>query len=206
MGRLTLNILLSFAQFEREIIGERTRDKMGAARRKGKYLGGRPLLGYDINRETKRLIVNEREAEQVRQIFGLYLEHEGLLPTVEAIRQTSKAIDALSTPTQDTARESLRVETLASLTDQLRRDEKRQRELETQIEAAAKATPDRSSILKAINDLESLWDHLSIAERSRLITLLIERIEHDPVESTISITLSPTGLNSFGSNSRETMQ
>ena len=50
-------------------------------------MGGRPLLGYDINRETKRLIVNEREAEQVRQIFGLYLEHEGLLPTVEAIHQ-----------------------------------------------------------------------------------------------------------------------
>src|SRR5215217_7902622 len=48
MGRLTLNILLSFAQFEREIIGERTRDKIAAARRKGKYAGGRPVLGYDV--------------------------------------------------------------------------------------------------------------------------------------------------------------
>ena len=48
MGRLTLNILLSFAQFEREIISERTRDKIAAARRKGKWMGGKPLLGYDL--------------------------------------------------------------------------------------------------------------------------------------------------------------
>ena len=50
LGRLTLNILLSFAQFEREIIAERTRDKISAARRKGKWIGGRPMLGYDIDR------------------------------------------------------------------------------------------------------------------------------------------------------------
>ena len=49
MGRLTMNILLSFAQFEREIISERTRDKMSAARRKGKWVGGMPVLGYDID-------------------------------------------------------------------------------------------------------------------------------------------------------------
>src|SRR6187399_2027074 len=57
MGRLTLNILLSFAQFEREIIGERTRDKMGAARRKGKWVGGRPILGYDV--VATKLVVND---------------------------------------------------------------------------------------------------------------------------------------------------
>ena len=55
MGRLTLNILLSFAQFEREIISERVRDKMGAARKKGKYLGGVPMLGYDIDRVNHNL-------------------------------------------------------------------------------------------------------------------------------------------------------
>ena len=59
MGRLTLNILLSFAQFEREIISERTRDKMAAARRKGKYVGGAPILGYDIDRDRSCLEVNE---------------------------------------------------------------------------------------------------------------------------------------------------
>src|ERR671912_1952991 len=57
MGRLTLSVLLSFAQFEREVTSERTRDKMAAARRKGKYVGGRPVLGYDLDRKTKKLVV-----------------------------------------------------------------------------------------------------------------------------------------------------
>jgi site-specific DNA recombinase len=69
MGRLTLNILLSFAQFEREIISERTRDKLSAARRKGKWVGGNPVLGYDVNPRGGRLLVNEREAERVRTSF-----------------------------------------------------------------------------------------------------------------------------------------
>ncbi|MCG6158325.1 recombinase family protein [Rubinisphaera margarita] len=87
MGRLTLNILLSFAQFEREIISERTRDKMAAARRKGRYLGGPPLLGYDIDREKSRLVVNDREAAKVRKIFELYLEKGSLLATIAELDQ-----------------------------------------------------------------------------------------------------------------------
>src|ERR1700676_2904088 len=67
LGRLTLNILLSFAQFEREIIGERTRDKMSAARRKGKC-----VLGYDVAPGGGRLVINEKEAVRVRGIFELY--------------------------------------------------------------------------------------------------------------------------------------
>jgi len=59
LGRLTLNILLSFAQFEREIIAERTRDKMSAARRKGKWVGGVPVLGYDVGPHGGKLLVNE---------------------------------------------------------------------------------------------------------------------------------------------------
>ena len=55
MGRLTLNILLSFAQFEREIISERTRDKIAATRRKGKWSGGRPILGFDVDPRGGRL-------------------------------------------------------------------------------------------------------------------------------------------------------
>ena len=62
MGRLTLNILLSFAQFEREIISERTRDKIAAARRKGKWSGGMPLLGYDVDPRGSKLVVAEDEA------------------------------------------------------------------------------------------------------------------------------------------------
>src|SRR5229473_2308381 len=69
LGRLTLNILLSFAQFERELIAERTRDKMRAARRKGKWLGGQPILGYDIDPERGGLKINAGEAQRVGFIF-----------------------------------------------------------------------------------------------------------------------------------------
>jgi site-specific DNA recombinase len=84
MGRLTLNILLSFAQFEREIIGERIRDKIGASRQRGKWTGGTPILGYDVDRSngSPRLVVNAAEASRVRQIFDLYLELGALLPVV----------------------------------------------------------------------------------------------------------------------------
>jgi site-specific DNA recombinase len=85
MGRLVLNVLLSFAQFEREIISERTRDKIAATRRKGKWAGGHPILGYDVDPRGFRLVVNEDEAARVREIFALYLEHQSLIATVKAI-------------------------------------------------------------------------------------------------------------------------
>lgn len=79
MGRLTLNILLSFAQFEREIISERTRDKIGSAKRKGKWVGGCIPLGYDLNKETHKLIVNPEEAKIVKELFESYLKERSLL-------------------------------------------------------------------------------------------------------------------------------
>lgn len=85
MGRLVLNVLLSFAQFEREMISERVRDKIAASRRKGKWSGGMPLLGYNV-KDTK-LIVDETEASRVRQIFELYLEYQSLLPTVTELNR-----------------------------------------------------------------------------------------------------------------------
>lgn len=87
LGRLTLNILLSFAQFEREIIGERTRDKMSAARRKGKWVGGIPVLGYDVDPRGGRLIVNEKEAERVGEIFRLYAKVRSLAATVAELER-----------------------------------------------------------------------------------------------------------------------
>jgi site-specific DNA recombinase len=87
LGRLTLNILLSFAQFERELIGERTRDKMSAARRKGKWVGGCPVLGYDVDPGGGRLIVNEEEAARVRAIFALFEEHGSALTTLAEIER-----------------------------------------------------------------------------------------------------------------------
>jgi site-specific DNA recombinase len=72
MGRLTLNVLLSFAQFERELASERVRDKIAASRKKGKWTGGTVPLGYDA--KDKKLVINKAEAETVRTIFSLYLE------------------------------------------------------------------------------------------------------------------------------------
>jgi len=72
MGRLTLNVLLSFAQFEREVTAERIRDKIAASRRKGIWMGGVVPLGYDLR--ERRLVINPAEAEVVRQIFRRYLE------------------------------------------------------------------------------------------------------------------------------------
>ena len=85
MGRLTLNILLSFSQFEREIISERTRDKMVAARKKGKWTGGAPILGYDIDPRGGRLIVNHEEAFRVRSAFEIYLDYQSLQATVQEL-------------------------------------------------------------------------------------------------------------------------
>jgi len=87
LGRLTLNILLSFAQFEREMIAERTKDKMSAARRKGRWIGGIPMLGYDISERGGALVVNEDEAARVRAIFHLYLEHGSLIPVVQELNR-----------------------------------------------------------------------------------------------------------------------
>ena len=72
MGRLTLNVLLSFAQFEREVAGERIRDKIAASKRKGMWMGGTIPLGYDV--KDRQLVVNAKEAERVRHIFQRYLE------------------------------------------------------------------------------------------------------------------------------------
>src|SRR5437870_2601067 len=85
LGRLTLNILLSFAQFEREIISERTRDKQVAARKKGKWTGGHLILGYDLDPRGGKLAINPLEAERVREVFRLYLEGTAVLDIVRRL-------------------------------------------------------------------------------------------------------------------------
>ena len=82
MGRLTLNILLSFAQFEREVIGERIRDKVAASKKKGMWMGGYVPLGYDV--VDRKLIVNEAEAAQVRTMFELFARSDS---TAAVIRE-----------------------------------------------------------------------------------------------------------------------
>ena len=89
VGRLTLHILLSFAQFEREIISERTRDKKSAAKRKGKWTGGYVPLGYDLDAHLRRLIVNPKEAERVRAIFELFTKVRSLDAMLSELQQRS---------------------------------------------------------------------------------------------------------------------
>ena len=92
MGRLMLNILLSFAQFEREVTGERIRDKIAASKRKGMWMGGVPPIGYDV--ENRRLVTNEREAKIVSHIFQRFVELGSSTLLVKELRLdgvTSKA-------------------------------------------------------------------------------------------------------------------
>lgn len=83
MGRLTLNVLLSFAQFEREVTGERIRDKIAASKKKGMWMGGPIPLGYDL--EDRKLIVNAHEAETVRHLFQRYTELRSLRQLVDEL-------------------------------------------------------------------------------------------------------------------------
>jgi site-specific DNA recombinase len=92
MGRLTLNILLSFAQFEREVTGERIRDKIAASKKKGMWMGGLPSLGYDV--KDRRLVINEAEAKTVRHIFKRYTE----LKSVRLLKADLDALGIVSKP------------------------------------------------------------------------------------------------------------
>jgi site-specific DNA recombinase len=84
MGRLTLNILLSFAQFERELIGERVRDKIAASKKKGMWMGGTVPLGYDVR--DRKLVVNDGEARAVVDIFRRYLKLKSVRTLAEPCR------------------------------------------------------------------------------------------------------------------------
>lgn len=85
MGRLTLNVLLSFAQFEREVTAERIRDKFRASKEKGMWMGGHPPLGYDV--EDRKLVVNDSEAETVRMIFRRYADKKSAIGLLEELKR-----------------------------------------------------------------------------------------------------------------------
>lgn len=96
MGRLTLNILLSFAQFEREVIGERIRDKFAASKRKGMWMGGRIPLGYDVI--DRKLIINEAEAKIVRHIFQRFIILRSTTRLVKELREQGYHTKTYTTP------------------------------------------------------------------------------------------------------------
>ena len=86
-GRMMVNVLLSFAQYERELAAERTRHKIEAARRRGKWTGGRPVLGYDTVPEGGCILINRAEATQVTTIFELYVENPSLIGVVQELNR-----------------------------------------------------------------------------------------------------------------------
>ena len=85
LGRMTVHLLATFSTYEREMISERTKDKMVAARRRGLWTGGPPPLGYDI--KDGKLVINKKEAEQIREIFNLYLSLNSFTPILEEVRR-----------------------------------------------------------------------------------------------------------------------
>lgn len=103
MGRLTLNILLSFAQFEREVIGERVRDKIAASRQKGMWMGGTPPLGYDV--KDKKLYIVPKEAETVRFIFQEYLASTSTLDLIRKLKDNGIKTKSWTSAKSGTRRE-----------------------------------------------------------------------------------------------------
>ncbi|MBK8211648.1 MAG: recombinase family protein [Rhodospirillales bacterium] len=95
MGRLTLNILLSFAQFEREVIGERIRDKFAASRARGMWMGGTPPLGFDVR--ERKLALNEAEAELVRLVFSRFLRVGSATKLAQELRRTGHTTKSWTT-------------------------------------------------------------------------------------------------------------
>ncbi len=95
MGRLTLNMLLSFAQFEREVIGERIRDKVAASKQRGMYMGGTPPLGYDV--VNKKLVVNPPEANLVREIFDRFIRDGSTTLLAQKLNAEGKTTKAWTT-------------------------------------------------------------------------------------------------------------
>ena len=91
MGRLTLNVLLSFAQFEREVTAERIRDKIAASKKKGMWMGGRVPFGYQV--KDRKLIINDRDAETVRYLFRRYLELKSVLALADEFNRQRRDPD-----------------------------------------------------------------------------------------------------------------
>ena len=180
MGRLMLNILLSFAQFEREVTGERIRDKIAASKRKGLWMGGIPPLGYDV--ESRRLVINEIEAAVVRRIFEEMLTIGS--PTRIAASLAAEGITTKAWTTQDgRQREGVRID--KKYLHKLLRNRIYLGELSHKgswYPGVHQAIIDpglwgRVHEVLAMGRLNDVWDQLFPAERHRIANLMIERID-----------------------------
>ena len=192
MGRLTLNILLSFAQFEREVIGERIRDKFAASRARGMWMGGRVPLGYDV--KNRRLVVNPAEVATVRRIFEGFvatgsgtrlaemLRAEGVTRRLYRYYVSQSVLKCLGENDPALVRRVPAAEIEALVVAQVRAL-LRQPELVVgtwQTARADDAGVTDADAVTALEQFEPLWDELFPAEQARIVQLLVERVEVGP--------------------------
>ncbi len=210
MGRLTLNILLSFAQFEREVIGERIRDKFAASRKKGMWMGGFVPLGYDV--KDRKLVVNKAEAATVQMIFERFIKIGSATELVRKLRAegicgkqgTRKAgklyryyvsTDVLKRDAEAcSVRRIPAAEIESAVVDQLR-GLLRAPEIIVGTWRSARQSMDglnETDVREALERLDPLWDELFPAEQARIVQLLVERIDVSP--DRVDIRLRTEGL------------
>ncbi|MFV1964326.1 MAG: recombinase family protein [Pirellulaceae bacterium] len=178
MGRLILNVLLSFAQFDRELIAERTRDKIAATRRKGKWSGGMPLLGYSIGRDPGVVAATLAEAQSQAEegIRRLEAEHARLQ---RQLRRDEWGIHDLATKGVVGVEA---VGTLADLQERATTAERRLTEIRQEVAAMERELVSEDEVVQVLTAFEPVWEPLAPREQAQVIQLLIEAVGFDAGE------------------------
>jgi len=193
MGRLMLNVLLSFAQFEREIISERTRDKMAAARRKGKWVGGLAPMGYDIDPFARRLNVNEDEAARVRTIYELYLECGSIVTTLKEIerRDWRNKLSITKKGKERGGRYFDKSSLFKLLTNLTYLGKIRYKE---EIHQITKGLLGQQEAEVAMFSFDAVWESMTLRDQIRLIGLVVKQVDYDGESGRVTITFNPIGI------------
>jgi DNA invertase Pin-like site-specific DNA recombinase len=213
-GRMMLNVLMTFAQYEREVIAERIRDKVSAAKRRGKYCVGVAILGYDVDRENKKLVVNNEEAQVVQYIFrrfiqlgsakkmGRELNDQGYR-TKSWTTKKSKVRKGVKWNTGHIYRQALELmkpgndqpnkdEMLATVNSRVVDLSKQLTHVASRCKAYQCSNISEQDVSEAFQNMETFWQDLFPVERNRLIRLLVDKVEIR--ESGIDMELRTNGL------------
>ena len=203
MGRLVLNVLLSFAQFEREMISERTRDKMSAARKKGRWVGGKPLLGYNV--VNSKLVVDPIEAARIQEVFDMYLKEKSTLAVAKIMREKGWRNKNWTTKKgREIGGQFFNKNTIGALLKNQTYVGKIEYDGETypglQEAIVDQGTFDRVHELLAANNRNDPATRrckhgaLTPEERAKAVNQIVEGIRYDGHTSELSITYHPTGI------------
>ena len=198
MGRLTLNILLSFAQFEREVIGERIRDKVAASKKKGMWMGGFVPLGYDAI--DRKLVINPAEAENVRTIFELFARSE---TTASAVRELdARGIRSKRGRPKAELRGPQRLPAAMveeAVIAEVRRLLRTPEIVARTARALRKERPDldENTVVASLAQFDDIWAALIPAEQARVARLLVARVTVG--EDGMDIDLRHDGLGALAS-------